>query len=306
MQTRVLSDGSMPTFHPQEYNIDNVNGGKILFPLYAITGEARFRTAMDVQYAQLRDHPRTHSGNYWHKQIYPHQVWLDGLFMAQPFQTEYARITQDEALFADTVAQFRFVDHTLQRSNGLYAHGWDESRTERWADKQTGLSQNVWGRAMGWWIGALVDVYEASEGFSPSLRADIADITRRTLEALLKFRSDNGLWYQVVDQGQREGNYEEASASLMVAYGLMKAARLRIMSEATGRMGVESLKAVCARFVTPSALNGVCGVAGLGNVPYRDGSYAYYLSEKITPNDPKGVGALMWALSEGIRTKEPQ
>lgn len=306
MHTRVLPDGSMPTFHPQEYNIDNVNGGKILFPLYAITGETRFRTAMDVQFAQLKDHPRTQSGNYWHKQIYPHQVWLDGLFMAQPFQTEYARITQDEALFADTVAQFRFVDHTLQISNGLYAHGWDESRTERWADKQTGLSQNVWGRAMGWWIGALVDVYEASEGFSPSLRADIADITRRTLEALLKFRSDNGLWYQVVDQGQREGNYEEASASLMVAYGLMKAARLRIMSEATGRMGVESLKAVCARFVTPSALNGVCGVAGLGNVPYRDGSYAYYLSEKITPNDPKGVGALMWALSEGIRTKDPQ
>lgn len=304
MQNRVLTDGSMPTFHPAEYNIDNVNGGKILFPLYAITGEDRFRKAMDVQFAQLKDHPRTQSGNYWHKQIYPHQVWLDGLFMAQPFQTEYARITNNEALFADTVAQFRFVDHTLQKDNGLYAHGWDESRAERWSDKQTGLSANVWGRAMGWWVGALVDVYEASEGFSESLRADIADITRRTLNALLKVRSQNGLWYQVVDQGHREGNYEEASASLMVAYGLIKAGRLGILPQPAVATGVESLKAVCARFVTPGALNGICGVAGLGNVPYRDGSYDYYLSEKITPNDPKGVGALMWALSEGIRAKD--
>ncbi|ESQ81141.1 glycoside hydrolase family 105 protein [Asticcacaulis sp. YBE204] len=304
MESRILPDGSMPTFLPKEYNIDHVNGGKILFPLYAITGDERFRKAMDVQYAQLKDHPRTRSGNYWHKQIYPHQVWLDGLFMAQPFQASYARMTGNEVLFADTVAQFSSVDRLLKKDNGLYFHGWDESRAERWADKQTGLSQNVWGRSMGWWVGALVDVYEASEGFSEHLRDEIARITRDTLNALLKFRSENGLWYQVVDQGDREGNYEEASASAMVAYGLMKAARMGIMGKDVSDTGIASLHAVCDRFVTPGALNGICGVAGLGNVPYRDGSYEYYLSEKITPNDPKGVGALMWALSEGVRAKE--
>ncbi|MDC7682728.1 glycoside hydrolase family 88 protein [Asticcacaulis sp. BYS171W] len=306
MESRILPDGSMPTFLPREYNIDHVNGGKILFPLYAITGDERFRKAMDVQFAQLKDHPRTKSGNYWHKQIYPHQVWLDGLFMAQPFQASYARITGNEVLFADTVAQFSSVDRLLKKDNGLYFHGWDESRAERWADKQTGLSQNVWGRSMGWWIGALVDVYEASEGFSEHLRDEIARITRDTLTALLTFRSENGLWYQVVDQGDREGNYEEASASAMVAYGLIKAARMGIMGKDVSDTGIASLHAVCDRFVTPGALNGICGVAGLGNVPYRDGSYEYYLSEKITPNDPKGVGALMWALSEGVRVREPQ
>lgn len=304
METRVLEDGSMPTFLPTEFNIDHINGGKILFPLYAITGEARFRKAMDIQFAQLKDHPRTKTGNYWHKQIYPHQVWLDGLFMAQPFQVAYARITGNEALFADSMKQFSTVDRILKKSeNGLYFHGWDESRSERWSDPQTGLSQNVWGRAMGWWVGALVEAYEHSEGLDATLRAEIARITHDTLTALLKFRSENGLWYQVVDEGHREGNYEEASASLMVAYGLMKAGRLGIMDAETIQTGLSSLQAVCDRFVTPGALNGICGVAGLGNVPYRDGSYDYYLSEKITPNDPKGVGALMWALSEGVRAK---
>lgn len=302
METRVLPDGSMPTFLPKEYNIDHVNGGKILFPLYAFTGEERFRKAMDVQFAQLKEHPRTQSGNYWHKQIYPNQVWLDGLFMAQPYQVAYAKITGDEALFADSVQQFLSVERLLKKTeNGLYFHGWDESRAERWSDPETGLSPNVWGRAMGWWIGALVEVYEASEGLDPNSRGEIARITRDTLEALMTFRSENGLWYQVVDQGAREGNYEEASASAMIAYGLLKAARFKVVGPELGRAGLESLKAVTARFVTPSALNGICGVAGLGNTPYRDGSYEYYLSEKITPNDPKGVGALMWALTEGLK-----
>ncbi|MFT4090473.1 MAG: glycoside hydrolase family 88 protein [Asticcacaulis sp.] len=302
METRVLPDGAMPTFLPKEYNIDHVNGGKVLFPLYRFTGEERFRKAMDIQFAQLKDHPRTQSGNYWHKQIYPHQVWLDGLFMAQPFQTDYARVTGNEALFADTVQQFLSVERLLKKTeNGLYFHGWDESRQERWSDPETGLSPNVWGRSMGWWVGALVDVFEGSEGFDEGLRSEIARITRDTLEALVKVRSANGLWYQVVDQGTREGNYEEASASAMIAYGLIKAARLKVVGPDLGQIGLESLKAVTARFVTPSALNGICGVAGLGNTPYRDGTYAYYLSEKITPNDPKGVGALMWALTEGLK-----
>ncbi|GGZ22324.1 glycoside hydrolase family 88/105 protein [Asticcacaulis endophyticus] len=300
METRVLPDGSMPTFLPTEYNIDHINGGKILFPLYEIIGEDRFRKAMDIQFAQLKDHPRTKSGNYWHKQIYPHQVWLDGMFMAQPFQVAYARITGNEALFADSVQQFSNVDRLLKKDNGLYFHGWDESRQERWSNPDTGLSPNVWGRAMGWWIGALVESYEHSTGLDEAGRAEIARITRDTLSALLKFRSANGLWYQVVDQGDRDGNYEEASASLMISYGLMKAARLGIVGDAERIAGPDSLQAAIDRFLTPTALNGICGVAGLGNVPYRDGTFAYYMSEKITPNDPKGVGALMWSLSEGL------
>ncbi len=301
MATRVLPDGAMPTYHPADFSLDNVNGGKIFFPLYALTGQTRFRKAIDLQFAQLRNHLRTTSGNYWHKQIYPNQVWLDGLFMAQPFQTAYAKLTNDPALFADTVRQFLTVERVMKRPDGLYLHGWDESRKERWADPVTGLSPNVWGRAMGWWTGALVDTYEASEGLDPAGRAEITRLTRDTLAALIRVRSARGLWWQVMDQGGREGNYEEASASLMVSYGLIKAARLGIVGAREKAIGLDSLRACIATFLTADTLNGTCAVAGLGGKNYRDGSYAYYISEKTRPNDPKGVGALAWAVSEGLR-----
>jgi unsaturated rhamnogalacturonyl hydrolase len=302
MKGRVLPDGSLPLFKPQSHNIDSINSGKVLLPLYEITGEARFRSALDTQFTQLKTHPRTKSGNYWHKQVYPSQVWLDGLYMAQPFQVAYARITGNEALFDDTVKQFLSVETRMKnQDSGLYAHGWDESRAMGWADHKTGLSPHIWGRAMGWWVCALVDSYDQSQGLDPAGRAEIARLTRDSLQALIKVRSKRGLWYQVVNQGERSGNYEEASASLMISYALLKAGRLGIVGEPEKAVGQQSLKASIDTFLTPTALNGICGVAGLGGKPYRDGSYAYYISEKIRPNDPKGVGPLMWALSESLR-----
>lgn len=296
-ERRITPEGVMTTFESDEYNIDNIHAGRILPRLYALTGDDRYRRAMDQQFSQLLTHSRTHSGNYWHKQIYPWQVWLDGLYMAQPFQTAYSQATGKPELFADTVRQFLAVEANLKGENGLYHHGWDESRAERWADPVTGRSPCIWSRAMGWWVMALADVCEAAEGLDG--REEIVRLLRESLDALRRVRKPGGLWYQVADQGGRVGNYEEASASLMIAYALMKAERLRVAE--TAAEGLSALRMICDRFVTPSALEGICGVAGLGNTPYRDGSYAYYLSEKITPNDPKGVGALMMALSEGAR-----
>lgn len=302
MRPRVLADGALPLYQPLPYNIDMINAGRILWPLSKATGEARFRQAMDVQFDILKTFPRTRTGNYWHKARYPWQVWLDGLYMAQPFQTQYARVTQNPALFTDTVSQIRHVE-TLMRNpgNGLYYHGWDESRKQRWADPKTGLSPHFWGRAMGWWVCALVDTYDYAEGLDPQGRADIARILRETIEALQAVRSPDGLWYQVLDQGTRAGNYEEASASAMISYAMLKAARLGIVDARTQAAGRDSLSAVIRRFVTPTAMNGICQVAGLGGTPYRDGSYAYYLSEKVVANDPKGAGPLLMGLAEALR-----
>lgn len=300
LKARVLSSGALAIFKPADFNIDGINSGKVLEPMWRLTGQERYRRAMDVQFAQLVTHPRTSDGNYWHKLIYPHQVWLDGVYMAHPFQVTYGRVTGRPELFADTVAQVLSVERRMKRDDGLYVHGYDESRQERWADKVTGHSPHVWGRAMGWWSAALVDIYEQSDGMDPDGRAEIARLVRETLEALLRFRSDNGLWQQVVDQGTRAGNYEEASASLMISYALMKAGRLGIGDfSGDGRVAYQ---ACLDQFLTPQALNGICGVAGLGNRPYRDGSYDYYISEPITPNDPKGVGPLLWATTERLRT----
>jgi unsaturated rhamnogalacturonyl hydrolase len=222
--------------------------------------------------------------------------------MGHPFQLHYARVTGNVALFEDTLHQIRNVEKVMRQADtGLYYHGWDESRQQRWADPKTGLSPNIWGRAMGWWLCALVDCYEASEGFDPAGRADIARILNDTLDAMLAVRSPDYLWYQIVDQGSRAGNYLEASGSLMTTYALLKAARLGIAGEGTRQAGTQSLNACIDRFLTPTALNGICRVAGLGGDPYRDGSYEYYLSEKIVANDPKGVGPFFMCLAEALR-----
>lgn len=308
--SRVDALGRIAGLDVTEYNIDNVKASRCFFPLLEATAEPRYRLAMDHAWAQLESHPRTHGGNYWHKRIYPWQVWLDGLYMAQPFQLAYARIAHRPELIDDSLRQFSNVRAVMRDArSGLSYHGWDESRTERWSDPRTGCSPCFWGRAMGWYVMALADGYEAlgpQPGLpeaAPASRALLGTLLLESCDALLRVRSREGLWYQVLDQGSREGNYEEASASLMIAYALMKGARLGALPSSRGAAGEHALAACVARFLTGRKLDGICGVAGLGNVPYRDGSYAYYLSEKIVPNDPKGVGALFMAVAEWIAAR---
>lgn len=299
---RVDEDGGIEGFDPAEYNIDNVKPAKVFFPLYDRTGEERFRRAIETQIAQLRTHPRTKSGNYWHKQIYPWQVWLDGLYMAQPLVTAQAMATGDRAAWEDVVHQFTQVRDLLRDPRtGLYYHGWDESREERWADPVTGCSACFWGRAMGWFMMAMVDCIELAAPFDGPGRAALIAMFQDAAIALMAVRSPRGLWWQVLDRGGDEGNYEEISASLMIAYALMAGARLGLLPADHGRAGETALRTVVRDFLTETELGGICGVAGLGNDPYRDGSYAYYLSEPVVPNDPKGLGALMMALAEGLR-----
>ena len=302
VSARVGPQGEIAGFDPGEFNIDNVNAGKTLFTLFDLTGDVRFRRALDVQFAQLERHPRTASGNYWHKRIYPWQVWLDGLYMAQPFQVAYARVAQRPELIEDTRRQFEHVRAAMRdERSGLYYHGWDERRLERWSNPQTGCSPCFWGRAMGWYVMALADCCEALAGSQGTAAANLLQtLLRECADALLAVRSARGLWYQVLDQGDREGNYEEASATLMIAYALMKGARLGVLTAHHGAEGRRSFAACVELFLNETRLDGICGVAGLGNVPYRDGSYEYYLSEPIVPNDPKGVGALFMAASEAL------
>lgn len=306
VSARVAADGAIAGFDPAEFNIDNVNAGKVLPRLLALTGGARFRLAMDVQFAQLEHHPRTASGNYWHKQIYPWQVWLDGLYMAQPFQLAFARAADRPELIDDTRRQFAHVRNVMRDpSSGLYYHGWDERRIERWSNPQTGCSPCFWGRAMGWYLMALIDCLEAlRDPGEPAgqARALLAQLLRESADALLAARSPRGLWFQVLDRDARERNYEEASASLMFAYALMKSVRIGFLDAPYAAAGRAALGACLERFLGEAELGGICGVAGLGNVPYRDGSYEYYVSEPVVPNDPKGVGALFMALAEALRT----
>lgn len=300
---RVADDGTLFEYRQDEYNIDNICAGKVLFPLYRTTGEIRYRKAIDKLMAQLELHPRTHSGNYWHKQIYPWQVWLDGLYMAQPFLVEYALSFGRDELLIDVRRQFEQVGKVLRDPDtGLYQHGWDESRQEQWSNAETGCSAHFWARAMGWFLVAMADILELVKGcavasdFEP-LRLQFRD----AVDAVIRQRTPGGLWLQVMDQPGRDGNYEETSASLMFADALMKGVRIGVLDAAAGEVGAQALASIIQTRLEPNELSGICGVAGLGNTPYRDGSYDYYIGEKQVPNDPKGVGALMMALGERLR-----
>jgi unsaturated rhamnogalacturonyl hydrolase len=301
------ADGGIKTYVLDEYNIDRINPGKALFILYDRTKEERYRKAIELLRRQLREHPRTSEGGFWHKKRYPHQMWLDGLYMGAPFLAQYARVFGEPAAFDDVITQYVLMEkHARDPKTGLLYHGWDESRQQKWADPQTGRSPAFWGRAMGWYALGLVDTLDFVPAEHPR-RGELVAILQRLAEAVIRFQDPKGVWYQVVDQGSREGNYLEASVSTMLSYALLKGARqghLDAKSRDAGRRAHEGIVKEFIRIDDKGLVNldRVCQVAGLGGDPekerYRSGTFDYYIGERIRSNDPKGVGPFILASLE--------
>ncbi|SRR6266545_480534 len=305
-------DGTIRTYKMEEYNIDNVLLGRSLLTLYKVTGQEKYRKAAELLRTQLRTHPRTSEGGFWHKKIYPHQMWLDGLYMAEPFYAEYAATFNEPEAFDDIAKQFILMErHSRDSKTGLLYHGWDESREQGWADKTTGRSPNVWGRAMGWYGMAIVDTLDYFPANHPA-RNQLIAILNRLADAVAKYQEPkSGLWYQVVDKGGARGNYLEASASAMFVYTLAKGVRQGYLPAPYRKVAEKAYKGIVKKFVKPISvaqvnLDGTVSVAGLGGTPYRDGSYEYYLSEKVITNDPKGVGAFLQASVEMELAAKPK
>ncbi|HVI04992.1 MAG TPA: glycoside hydrolase family 88 protein, partial [Sphingomicrobium sp.] len=252
---------------------------------------------------QLAHQPRTSSGGYWHKRRYPNQMWLDGLYMAEPFRAEYAKLSHHYEDFADITHQFALVEqHMRDPKTGLLYHGWDESRQQRWANKTTGDSPEFWGRAMGWYMMALVDTIGDYPDGDPG-RAQLIKYLRIDAAALVKYQDPHtGLWHQVLDKASAKDNYPESSASCMFVYALAKGARRGYLPERYAANAERGYKGILTHFVKTEgndvSLTGTVKVGGLGGDPYRDGSYAYYTGEKVATNDPKGVGAFILASTE--------
>lgn len=304
MDRFIEDDGTIRTYRADEYNLDNILLGRVLLTLFKVTGKDKYRIAASHLRDQLRTHPRTNEGGFWHKQIYPYQMWLDGLYMAEPFYAEYAATFGDQAAFDDIANQFVWVErHTRDPKSGLLYHGWDESKKERWSDPATGHSPNFWGRAMGWYAMALVDTLDHFPADHPR-RAELIAILGRTAAAIAKYQDrSSGLWYQVLDRGTSPGNYLESSAACMFVYALAKGVRKGYLPDSYFKVAQKGYDGMLARFIKSGPngtadLEGTVSVAGLGNKPYRDGSYEYYLSEKVVTNDPKGVGACVMAMTE--------
>jgi unsaturated rhamnogalacturonyl hydrolase len=297
-------DGDITTYRLADYNLDQINPGRLLFPLYAARGEERYRKAILLLVEQLRRQPRTHGGGFWHKLIYPYQMWLDGIYMAAPFYAQYAAMFVDPAVFDDIVHQIVTMEQrTRDPKMGLLYHGWDESCRQPWAASGAGQSPHFWGRAMGWYVMGIVDVLDYLPADHRGV-AKLVAILERTLAALLAVQDPaTGLWRQVLDQGDRPGNYLEASAACMIVYALAKGVRKGYVFASWLDAARRSFEQILARFVQVDAdgqtnLHWTCGAAGLGGYPYRDGSYEYYVTEKVITNDPKGVAAFILAALE--------
>jgi len=305
----ISPEGEIRSYREGEYNLDQINPGKTLFLLLNQYGEEKYRKAIEILREQLRSHPRTNSGGFWHKQIYPRQMWLDGLYMQGPFYAQYAKEFGSGADFQDITRQFSLIEEkTRDAKTGLLCHAWDESLSQKWADTNTGCSPHFWGRALGWYCMALADTLD----FIPPAYSEQAEtlkaIARRLFSPLLKYQDDDtGLWFQVLDRGDAPGNYTESSASSMFVYFLLKMARLKVASEsetvsiktAAGKAYQGLLKNKIQE--DPSGelhLSGICKVAGLGGKPYRDGSYEYYVGEPQAVDDFKGVGPFILASME--------
>lgn len=307
----VEPDGAIPNFPLDKYNIDSINCGKALFFALDETGDERYRRAADLHAKRLETHPRCACGNFWHKEIYPEQIWLDGLYMAQPFRVEYDMRFGGKQQAADVVKQFENVRKYLyDAEKGLYYHACDVTKRQPWANKQTGCSANFWLRSMGWYLMALVDCLDKlDEQLYEHWRA-LRDLFVEAIAGIAKWRDpDTGLWYQVIDRADVEGNYIETSGSAMVVYSILKGVRLGILD------GEDWLDSAMRAFENLTALklkpddagdwhlNDICKVAGLGPGEKRDGSVAYYLSEPRVADDAKGVGPWMMALAEYRRAK---
>lgn len=300
---RVREDGSIDGYDVEELNIDNVNAGKTLFELYDLTGKEKYRKAIDLVYSQIEKMPRTREGNFWHKNIYPNQVWLDGLYMCQPFYMEYETRYNGKKNCGDIYGQFETVVRQMRDSEtGLYYHAYDSSKEMFWCDKVTGLSQNFWLRALGWYSMALLDTMDKADQEDVEEIGKMKRVFRELIDSMVKYQDKSGMWYQVVNFGGMEGNYLETSGSAIFAYAILKGVRLGYLEESYRSCGVRAFEGICERYLHIEegnmSLGGICLVAGLGGKDKRSGTFEYYMSEPVVKDDAKGVGPFLLAYTE--------
>ena len=301
---RVQEDGTITKYSVEEYNIDNVNAGKTLFALYALNGKEKYRKAIDLIYSQVETQPRTEEGNFWHKMIYPNQIWLDGLYMAQPFYMQYEVTYNNGANCRDSFEQFLHVyDLMKDTRNGLYYHAYDDSRESFWCDPVTGLSDNFWLRALGWYAMALIDTMEVMPESMAQEKEKLGAIYKELIDAMLPYQDkETGMWYQVVNRGRIKPNYLETSGSAIFAYAIMKSVRLGYLDESYFTFGERAFTGICETYLSEEngelQLDGICLVAGLGNKEMREGTFDYYMREPIVKNEAKGVAPLILAYIE--------
>ena len=308
--TMIHDDGSIVKYKRSDFSLDRINSGKFIFRIYDQTKNEKYRKALDLMRSQLDDHPRNEDGGFWHKKIYPNQVWLDGIYMGAPFYAEYAYRNSRVNDYADVINQFLMAArHTYDPQTDLFKHACDVSRKERWSNPETGQSLHSWGRAMGWYAMAFVDAldfipkHEAKRDSMLMVFNQLCGMIKRTQEP------KSGLWYQVLDKSGAPGNYLESSCSVMFVYALFKGVRMGYIDKSYLDVAIKGYNSILKEFIEVDkdglvTITKACAVAGLGGKVYRSGDYDYYINEMIRPNDAKAVGPFIMASLEWERLQE--
>ncbi|RNA61531.1 glycoside hydrolase family 88 protein [Chryseobacterium nematophagum] len=306
--TMVKEDGSIVSYDLSKYNLDMLNCGNVLLYLYQKEKKEKYLKALQTLRSQIDGQPRTSEGGFWHKKIYPHQMWLDGLYMGEPFYVHYTRYfskgADTEKAYNDIINQFDLIQkHLIDKKTGLLYHAWDESREQAWANKETGLSPHFWSRAMGWYGMAIVDVLDYLPQKHPG-RIKLLSYLQSYCDAIIKVQDKKtGLWYQVLDKGEEKGNYLEATGSSMFVYTMIKSVNKGYLPKTYKKYAKKGYDGILKNLISVDEngwvnLNKCCAVAGLGGTPYRSGSYEYYVNEEVRSNDPKGTGPFILACLE--------
>ena len=303
----VQEDGTIKTYNVKEYNLDNINTASNLFLLYDKTGDEKYKKALDLVRTQLDTMPRTKENSFWHKDIYPNQVWLDGLYMAEPFYMRYETRFNKMGKCNDVIHQFENVEKYMKDpKTGLYYHGYDESREMYWADPETGCSPNFWLRALGWFSLALVETAQATDESLYYEKRYLQTLLENLVDALQPYQDASGMFYQVVNRADAKGNYLETSGTALIAYAILKAVRLGFLAPRYAKIGEKAFDGIVEKYLSRNEdgllkLSGICLVAGLGGKNHRDGSLDYYFSEPVVENEAKGVAPFLLAYTEMLR-----
>lgn len=309
MSHYITEDGNILTYEKETYNLDNIQSGKALYSLYEDLKEEKYIKAIELLMDQLKTHPRTGSKSFWHKQIYPDQIWLDGLYMAQPFYMMYETKYNNKKNYQDIIDQYKNARKFLfDEDKKLYYHAYDEARIQKWANKVTGWSPNFWIRAMGWYFMSIIDTWEAMSADAKEDRDFLKDLLKEAVDGILPYKDEGtNMFYQLVDKQEVSANYLETSGSSMIACSILKACRLNVLPQTYIEKGMDILNGIIKHKLLPLSdgltLTGICEVAGLGPGEKRDGTIAYYLSENIVSNELKGVAAFSMAYAQSLLLK---
>ncbi|MBR4235348.1 MAG: glycoside hydrolase family 88 protein [Clostridia bacterium] len=291
----ISEDGELSGFDDKQ--LDDVQPGILLFPLYRLTGDIRYKKVLDKLCGVVWDFPRDPTGGLWHKHYYPYQMWLDGLYMGGPICAEYGKTFGRPEFLELTARQIHLmIQHTRDEKTGLLYHAWDYKKEQPWADRETGRSPEFWGRSIGWVCVAILndlDFFPKEHPARPEMEREVV----RLIKALIPYQGRDGRWYQVVDKPENPDNWPENSCSCLYTAAICKAVRLGILEEgnlAYARRGFEGVVNSLKRDGDDLLIGDVCVGTGVGD-------YTHYINRPTSVNDLHGVGAFLIMCAECAR-----